>query len=117
LKIDLKITADDVVVHDKYAGVGYGFMTEGKAEAIKIVAENEGIFLDPVYTGSAMACLIDLCREGFFKKDDVIVFLHTGGSAALFPYKAPLKDYILGKPFSWIIPPWSPTRDHFGLQK
>jgi L-cysteate sulfo-lyase len=117
LKIDLKITTNDVIVYDEYAGAGYGFITEGKLEAVKMVAENEGIFLDPVYTGSAMACLIDLCRKDFFKKDDVIVFLHTGGSAALFPYKAPLKDYLLRKPFSWTIPPWSPARGDLGPKK
>ena len=109
LNIDFEITEDAIIVHDKYAGAGYGFMTEEKSEAIKLVAETEGLFLDPVYTGSAMACLIDLCREGFFKKDDIVVFLHTGGSAGLFPYKTPLKDYILGKSLSWTIPPWSPS--------
>ena len=109
LQFDLRITEDDVIVYDQYAGEGYGFITEGKAEAIKMVAETEGLFLDPVYTGTSMACLIDLCREGFFKPDDVVVFLHTGGPAALFPYKAPLKAYALGENLPWIIPPWSPS--------
>jgi L-cysteate sulfo-lyase len=109
LETDLKIAPEDIVAHDQYAGAGYGFMTQGKAEAIRMAAETEGMFLDPVYTGSAMACLIDLCRKGFFKKDDVVVFLHTGGQAALFPYKTPLKDYGLGNPPSWTIPPWSPA--------
>jgi L-cysteate sulfo-lyase len=109
LETDLKISEKDIIVYDQYAGAGYGFMTQGKAEAIRLVAENEGMFLDPVYTGSAMACLVDLCRKEFFKRDDVVVFLHTGGQAALFPYKAPLKDYGLGKNPSWTIPPWSPA--------
>lgn len=108
LELDLTINEDDILVCDKYAGASYGIMTEGKAEAIKVVAETEGLYLDPVYTGSAMACLIDLCRQGFFKPDDTVVFLHTGGAAALFPYKIPLKDYILGEAFSWTVPPWSP---------
>lgn len=108
LKLDIKVAENEIIVYDKYAGESYGFITERKAEAIKVVAETEGLFLDPVYTGSSMACLIDLCREGFFKKDDVVVFLHTGGSAALFPYKKPLKDYALGKSLSWKVPPWSP---------
>ncbi len=107
LEGDLRIAEEDVVVHDQYAGAGYGFMTQEKAEAIRLAAETEGMFLDPVYTGSAMACLIDLCRKKFFKRDDVVVFLHTGGQAALFPYKEPLKDYSLGKIPSWTIPPWS----------
>jgi len=109
LETDLKIAKEEIVVYDQYAGGGYGFMTQGKAEAIRMAAETEGLFLDPVYTGSAMACLIDLCRKGFFKRDDGVVFLHTGGQAALFPYKTPLKDYGLGKPLSWTIPPWSPA--------
>ncbi|MBU1205649.1 MAG: D-cysteine desulfhydrase family protein [Proteobacteria bacterium] len=109
LGFDLKITEEDIVVYDQYAGEGYGFMTEAKAEAIKIMAETEGIFLDPVYTSSSMACLIDLCRKGFFKREEVVVFLHTGGIAGLFPYKAPLKAYGSGKAFPWTIPPWSPA--------
>lgn len=109
LQLDLKITGDDIIIFDQYAGGGYGFMTKEKAEAIRIVAETEGLLLDPVYTGSAMACFIDLCRQGFFKPDDVVVFLHTGGSVALFPYKTPLKDYALGETSSWTVPPWSPV--------
>lgn len=86
-------------------------MTEEKAEAIKIMAETEGLFLDPVYTSSAMACLVDLCRKGFFKREDVVVFLHTGGATGLFPYKAPLKAYGSGKALPWTIPPWSPNAE------
>jgi 1-aminocyclopropane-1-carboxylate deaminase/D-cysteine desulfhydrase-like pyridoxal-dependent ACC family enzyme len=108
LKVDSKITEDDVIVFDKYAGEGYGFMTEGKAEAIKVVAEEEGLFIDPVYTASAMAGLIDLCREGFFKKGETVVFLHTGGAVALYPYKMSLKAYSLGEGLPWTIPEWSP---------
>lgn len=108
LKLHLKITEKDIVVYDQYAGGGYGFMTEAKAEAIKIMAETEGLFIDPVYTSSAVACLIDLCRGGFFKPDDVVVFLHTGGEVALFPYKTPLRAFISGEGLSWTVPPWSP---------
>lgn len=111
LGFDLTITEDDIVVYDQYAGGGYGFMTEEKAEAIKIMAETEGLFLDPVYTSSAMACLVDLCRKGFFKREDVVVFLHTGGATGLFPYKAPLKAYGSGKALPWTIPPWSPNAE------
>lgn len=107
LGLDLRVTAEDIVAYDQYAGEGYGFMTEGRAEAIRMLAELEGIFLDPVYTSSAAACLIDLCRKGFFKSTDKVVFLHTGGSAALFPYKAPLKAYGFKKTPPWTIPPWS----------
>jgi len=107
LDLDVKCTEDDVNVFDEYAE-GYGYMIEGKAEAIKMVAETEGLFIDPVYTASAMAGLIDLCRQGFFKPDDTVVFLHTGGTAALFPYRAPLKAHAQGKKMPWKIPEWSP---------
>ena len=59
-------------------------------EAIRLAAETEGLLLDPVYTGKAMAGLIDLCRKGVFHADQNVVFLHTGGSAALFGYEADL---------------------------
>lgn len=106
--LDLGLTRDDVTVHDQYAGEGYGFITEGKAEAIKILAETEGIFVDPVYTGSAAACLIDLVRNNYFKRGSLVVLLHTGGSPALYPYKEPLKSYLDGKGLSWNMPSWSP---------
>lgn len=109
LRVDAKATEDDVIVFDEYAGDGYGFMTEGKAEAIKVVAEEEGLFIDPVYTASAMAGLIGLCREGFFKADDNVVFLHTGGAIALYPYRAPLKAHAMGEKLPWTIPEWSPA--------
>ncbi|HSR12868.1 MAG TPA: D-cysteine desulfhydrase family protein [Thermodesulfobacteriota bacterium] len=109
LESNLKIGEEDIVVHDQYAGAGYGFMTEGKAEAVRLMAQTEGIFLDPVYTASGMACLIDLCRKKFFKKNEVVAFLHTGGQAALFPYKVPLRDYGQGRTPAWTIPPWSPA--------
>ena len=66
---------------------GYGIPTDGTIEAIRLAARHEGLLLDPVYTGKAMAGLIDLCRKGFFGKDQNVVFLHTGGAAALFAYE------------------------------
>jgi L-cysteate sulfo-lyase len=109
LEMDVKVGVEDIVIHDNYAD-GYGYTTEKKAEAVRMLAELEGLFLDPVYTASSMACLIDLCRKGFFKKDHVVVFLHTGGSAALFAYKEPLRAFGQGKKIPWTIPPWSPDR-------
>jgi L-cysteate sulfo-lyase len=69
-----------------YVGDGYGIPTAGTLEAIRMLAELEGILLDPVYSGKGMAGLIDLVRKGQFSKGQRIVFLHTGGSAALFGY-------------------------------
>jgi D-cysteine desulfhydrase len=55
-------------------------------EAVKLVASTEGILLDPVYTGKTMAGMIDLIKKGYFKNNENIMFLHTGGSPALFAY-------------------------------
>lgn len=82
------VTARDVQVNCAYVGAGYGVPTEGTLEAIALLAELEGILLDPVYTGKGMAGLIDLVRQGRYAADDNVVFLHTGGSQALFGYRA-----------------------------
>ena len=107
--LDVPIGEEDVRIYDNYAGAGYGFMTLKKAEAIQILAQTEGLIIDPVYTASAMACLIDLCRQSFFKKTDVVVFIHTGGQAGLFPYKECIKAFGLGQPLPWSAPPWYPA--------
>ena len=108
LGLDVEIPLSDIVVYNEYVGGGYGFISEEKVEAVKLLAETEGIFIDPVYTATAMACLIDLCRKRKFKKRDNVLFLHTGGAVALFPYRAPLRAYSEGKPFPWTVPDWSP---------
>ena len=73
-----------------HVGPGYGLPTPGMVEAVSLLARSEGILLDPVYSGKGMAGLIDGVRKGRFTKDQNIVFLHTGGSAALFGYPAAL---------------------------
>jgi L-cysteate sulfo-lyase len=73
-----------------HVGPGYGIPTAGTIEAIRLAARHEGLLLDPVYTGKAMAGLIELCRNGFFTQDQNVVFLHTGGAAALFAYEREL---------------------------
>jgi D-cysteine desulfhydrase family pyridoxal phosphate-dependent enzyme len=79
------LQADDrIVVDDRYIGTGYGKPTPAMIDAVRLVARTEGIILDPVYTGKAMAGLIDKIREGRYGKDDVVVFLHTGGVPGLF---------------------------------
>jgi len=81
----------EVVAYDGYLGAGYAVMGAPEREAISLVARSEGILLDPVYTGRAMAGLIDLIRTGVFGKDETIVFWHTGGAAALFAYAEELR--------------------------
>ena len=77
---------DAVGVVDDYIGSDYGQPTTGMHEAVHVCARLEGLFLDPVYTGKAMAGLIDLVRQHRFAKDQTVVFVHTGGTPALFPY-------------------------------
>jgi D-cysteine desulfhydrase len=77
---------DDVEVNDDYVGEGYGILGEPEREAIQMVGSLEGILLDPVYTGRAMAGLIDLVRWGAFTRGQRILFWHTGGMPALFAY-------------------------------
>jgi L-cysteate sulfo-lyase len=78
------IPEDRILVHDVYVGEGYGRPTDAMREAVLLLARTEGIVLDPVYTGKAMAGLIDLVRSGHFGKRDAVVFLHTGGAPGLF---------------------------------
>lgn len=70
----------------EYTGAGYGVVGDAEREAIRLVARREGVLLDPVYTGRAMAGLLDLIRRGKFGRDDTVVFWHTGGLPALFGY-------------------------------
>jgi L-cysteate sulfo-lyase len=79
------VSRDAVVANCDYVGQGYGLPTSAMIEAVQMLARLEGILLDPVYTGKAMAGLIDLARKGQFK-GKTVVFLHTGGSAGLFGY-------------------------------
>lgn len=80
------LAADDLFIDDDYIGPGYGYPTDGGLEAIRLTAQTEGILLDPVYTGKTMAGLMALIKKGFFKPTDNILFLHTGGSQALYGY-------------------------------
>jgi D-cysteine desulfhydrase family pyridoxal phosphate-dependent enzyme len=80
----LEINPEDVLVNDDYLGRGYGIMDGPEREAIQLFARQEGLLLDPVYTGRAASGLIDLIRRGFFKPGDTVLFWHTGGTPALF---------------------------------
>jgi D-cysteine desulfhydrase family pyridoxal phosphate-dependent enzyme len=76
-----------LLVTDRTLGPGYGLTTKEVIEAVKRTAQLEGLLLDPVYTGKAMAALFDLVRRKHFKAGDQVVFWHTGGAPALFAYR------------------------------
>ena len=80
----ISFEAADIQVNSDYLGGGYGVMGEPEKEAIASFAHQEGLLLDPVYTGRAAAGLIDLVERGFFTKDQTVLFWHTGGTPALF---------------------------------
>jgi D-cysteine desulfhydrase len=83
----IEFTQADVSANADYCGAGYGVLTEAEREAVNLFAKYEGLLLDPVYTGRAAAGMIDLIRKGFFKKDETVLFWHTGGQPALFADK------------------------------
>jgi D-cysteine desulfhydrase family pyridoxal phosphate-dependent enzyme len=86
LGLDLEVLPNEVINSDQYIGSGYGIpTTEGNA-ALQLLAQTEGIFLDPVYTAKAMAALVDDIRSSRLGKQDRVLFLHTGGTPALFSY-------------------------------
>ncbi len=88
LGLKRELARERVHANCDYVGAGYGLPTDGMREAVLLLARLEGILLDPVYAGKGMAGLIDLTRNGFFKRGENVVFVHTGGSAALFGYRS-----------------------------
>jgi len=92
LGLRVTIDAESVQVNDDYLGDGYGIMGEAEREAIRLVARQEGLLLDPVYTGRAMSGLIDMIGRGEFTRKETVLFWHTGGTPALFAYA----DQLLG---------------------
>jgi D-cysteine desulfhydrase/L-cysteate sulfo-lyase len=88
LGYDLRITEDEIVNDMKFVGPGYGIPTEAAVEAIKLFARTEGVILDPIYTGKAAAGMISHIRAGRYGKDDTLVFVHTGGTPAIFTWNS-----------------------------
>ena len=94
LELKLEIDEDDVMVFDDYIQDGYGVVNKEVSEAVRLMAHTEGIFLDPVYTGKAMVALVDLIKREYFNSDDKVVFIHTGGTPALFPNKYLISKFL-----------------------
>jgi len=85
-QMDLKCQVKDaeIICFDESVGPGYAIPSPEMIEAVKVIALTEGMLLDPVYTGKAMAGLIGLVKKGFFKNNDKVLFIHTGGAPALY---------------------------------
>jgi len=90
LLTDEPLGVEKVIVDDGYVGKGYGQPTEGTIAAINLIARREGVLLDPVYSGKGLAGMIGLIEQNYFDTDKDVIFLHTGGAAALFAYSSQL---------------------------
>jgi 1-aminocyclopropane-1-carboxylate deaminase/D-cysteine desulfhydrase-like pyridoxal-dependent ACC family enzyme len=88
LGTDLHFSAADFEVNDRFTGPAYGVSTAESLEAIRLFAETEAVLLDPVYTAKAAAAMIADIRSGVIGKDETVMFIHTGGTPALFAYHA-----------------------------
>ena len=83
LEADLEITAADFALRD-LCGPGYAIPSEEGNEAVRLLAETEGLFLDPVYTGKAFAGLVQMLTDGTVQPGENVLFLHSGGAGGLF---------------------------------
>lgn len=83
LEADIAVSGEDFTLHD-LCGPGYAIPSEEGNAAVELMAREEGIFLDPVYTGKAFAGLLQMAGEGAFREDDRVLFLHSGGAGGLF---------------------------------
>lgn len=84
----------DLILFDDYIGDGYGIPNRETIETVRLLAHEEGILLDPVYTGKAFTALLALIESGYFRKGQNIVFMHTGGTPAIFPYRDAFRKYL-----------------------
>jgi len=94
LQVKGELPRGSITADDRFIGEGYGVPTASMKEAVTLVARSEGILLDPVYTGKAMAGMIAMLREGRFAADEEVIFIHTGGSSALFGYRWAFVDEV-----------------------
>lgn len=76
----------EIVVRDEYIGAGYGRPSDACVAAIRLLGENEGIILDPIYSGKGMAGMLHMLKSGQLESPRDVVFLHTGGAPAIHPY-------------------------------
>ncbi len=86
MDLDLAFNGADIESYGDYAGEGYGVMTEAGTEAVEMCARSEGLLLDPVYSGKAFSGLVEHVRDGMWEVGNRVVFVHTGGTPALFAY-------------------------------
>ena len=94
LDLEPAVSREDIIIFDEYMKDGYGIINQEVADILRFVFATEGIVLDPVYTSKAMIGLVDLVQKGYFKAGEKIIFFHTGGTAALFPFRKDLTGFL-----------------------
>jgi 1-aminocyclopropane-1-carboxylate deaminase/D-cysteine desulfhydrase-like pyridoxal-dependent ACC family enzyme len=94
LGLDVHVGPEEVVSFDHQVGPGYGHVTESGLQAIALMARTEGIILDPIYTGKCFAALVDHVRQGILTRDHTVVFIHTGGTPAIFSHASELMRHL-----------------------
>jgi len=92
LKINLE--PEDIILFDEYLGPGYGCLTEEISFVLRDIFKKEGVVLDPVYTGKAMVGLLDLLKKNYFAAGEKVLFIHTGGTPALFAFKDRILSHL-----------------------
>lgn len=94
-ELGMKPPSDDAtIVNYEHVGDHYGVPTEAMKDALALAARHEGLILDPVYTGKALAGMIAAIRKGQIAKNETVLFMHTGGTPALFPYREALSGAL-----------------------
>jgi 1-aminocyclopropane-1-carboxylate deaminase/D-cysteine desulfhydrase-like pyridoxal-dependent ACC family enzyme len=94
LGLGIGLRAEEIHNTDDYVGESYGIVTKGGLEALRLMARTEGILLDPSYTGKALAGLVDMIGKGEIHREATVLFLHTGGTPALFAYAEELTQHL-----------------------
>ena len=93
LGLAVRLGLDEIESTDAYVGENYGIVTEAGLEAVELLARTEGVLLDPVYTSKAVSGVIDRIRTGEIPAGSTVVFVHTGGTPALFAYAPELVEH------------------------
>jgi D-cysteine desulfhydrase/L-cysteate sulfo-lyase len=88
LGLDTRVTEEEIHNDMRFVGSGYGIPTEACIEAVKLFARTEGVILDPIYTGKAAAGMVAHIREGRYGPGETLVFVHTGGTPAIFTWNS-----------------------------
>lgn len=92
MALGLSVSRKDVILNNRFTGSGYGVVGELEKSAIQLLAQSEGILLDPVYTARAFGGMIEMIRQGEIATGEKVIFWHTGGAPALFSYAEAIRS-------------------------